>query len=102
MKLTDDESELIEICRKATAKNNTDAIISIYATFGVILEKNGGLRSIPPLTRFTRGQYKRAIRSLRASQSNALRENQSELAADYDCSVRYIREHCLNRAKEAA
>lgn len=102
MDLTDAESEFIEIYRKAKQNNNTDVTISIYATFGAFLEEQGAPQSIPPFMEFTRGQYKRAIRSLRTVQARSLHMEAPDRAAECDRLVRYIREHCLQRTAAAA
>lgn len=96
MKMDKNEREFIEIYRKAKQDNDTDIIICIYAFVDMLHEQQGN----PPsglLTGFTRGEYKRAIKNIRAVQALVLRENQSGMVADCEQAVRYIRENCLNR-----
>lgn len=93
--LTSEENELIERVRRAECENDTDMIISIYAMVDRLLQKQGQEVS-GRLTGFTRGQYKRAIKAIRTAQAFALREGLARNAEDFDCTVRYIREHCLN------
>jgi hypothetical protein len=101
MKPTDTESEFIEIYRRAKQNNDTDVLISIYAILNRFLEKQG-FKSKAVLDGFTRGQYKRAIRTLRVAQAYVMREGRLDEAEEYDRAVHYVREDCLNRMKEIA
>lgn len=94
--LTSEENEFIEIYRKAERENDTDIIISTYAVVDMLLEQQGSPLS-GKLNGYTRGQYKRAIKAIRTAQAFALREGLTRSAEDFDCTVQYIRENCLNR-----
>lgn len=102
MKLTDDGREFIRIYDKAMQKSDTDVLIATYGVIGMLLEKRGKPESVPPLMKFTRGQYKRAIKLLRETSARVMHEGDPDMAADCNQTVRYIREHCLNRTKMAA
>lgn len=93
--LTSKENELIERVRRAERENDTDMIIAIYAMVDRLLQEQGQKLS-GRLTGFTRGQYKRAIKSIRTAQAFALREGLTRNVEDFDCTVQYIRENCLN------
>lgn len=99
--LTSNESELIERVRRAERENDTDMIISIYAMVDRLLLEQGQKLS-GRLTEFTKGQYKRAIKAIRTAQAFALREGLTKSAEDFDCTVQYIRENCLNRMSVVA
>jgi len=93
--LTSQENELIERVRRAERENDTDMIISIYAMVDRLLQEKSQELS-GQLTGFTRGQYKRAIKAIRTAQAFALREGLTRSAEDFDRTVQYIRENCLN------
>lgn len=96
MKSNENEREFMETYRKAKRDNNTNMIISFYAILSALLE----LQEIPQhglLSGFSRGQYKRAIKAMRTAQSRALCEGNPDVATSFNLSIRYIREHCLQR-----
>lgn len=101
MKITDSERELIERIRRAERENDTDMLISIYAMMDMLFQRHGQ-ELTGRLTGYTRGQYKRAIKAIRTAQALALREGLTRNAADFDLTVRYIREHCLQKTAVAA
>lgn len=100
MNLNEDERELIEIYRKAKQDNDTNMIISLCVILSVLLEQQD-LPQNGLLSGFSRGQYKRAIKAMRMAQAWALRESKPDVAANFDRSVQYIREHCLQRTAAA-
>ena len=101
MKITDSERALVERVRRAERENDTDMLISIYAMLDMLIQKHG-LGPSGMLDGYTRGQYKRAIKSIREAQALALREGLARNAEDFDHTVCYIREHCLNRSAVTA
>jgi len=101
MNLTETDNQLILVYRAAKRYPDKSMLICIYA-YLLVLSGNQDGKGKSLLNGFTKGEYKRAIKTMRASQSNAVRENQSELAEDYDNVARYIRENCLNRVEAAA
>jgi len=93
--LTSEENEFIEKFRRAERENDTDMLICLCALLDLTLERQGSTQS-GLIEGFTRGQYKRAIKLLRATQAMVLRDGMEREAADFDRTARYIREHCLN------
>lgn len=95
MELTRNDSEFISVYNAAKRSHDKYLLICIYA-FLLVLSGNQDAKKKSLLNGFTKGEYKRAIKYMRASKSDALREDRSELAADFDNVARYIRENCLS------